>query len=204
MKQGKSRANREIVGLAVTAALLLCLVSALPAQTTPNPRVNQNAAVATDFDKRISDYLKLQQKARSGLTVPKGTGSSAKIGEFQHELAAKIRELRPQAKQGDIFTPESVALFRRLITASLNGPEGGSIRKSYRRAEPIHGIRLEVNQSYPDGLPLQSMPPSLLLNLPRLPKELEYRFVGQQLILRDVAANLIVDIIPNIAVPEKQ
>jgi hypothetical protein len=40
-----------------------------------------------------------------------------------------------------------------------------------------------------------------LLRLPQLPKEVEYRFVGRDLILRDVAANLIVDFLPN-AVPQ--
>jgi hypothetical protein len=38
----------------------------------------------------------------------------------------------------------------------------------------------------------------LLDVLPRLPEELEYRFVGRDLILRDVKANLIVDFIPGI------
>jgi hypothetical protein len=46
------------------------------------------------------------------------------------------------------------------------------------------------------------MPPSLLLNLPELPKELEYRFVGRELVLRDSAANLIVDVLPDIRTPE--
>ena len=48
------------------------------------------------------------------------------------------------------------------------------------------------------------MPPSLLLNLPKLPKELEYRFVGRELILRDIAANLIVDVIPEVTTAPRQ
>jgi len=53
-------------------------------------------------------------------------------------------------------------------------------------------------------LPLQSMPPSLLLNLPRLPKELEYRFVGRELVLREIPANLIVDAIPDVTASKTQ
>ena len=68
----------------------------------------------------------------------------------------------------------------------------------------LQGGGLQVNANYPDGLPLQSMPPSLLLNLPRLPKELEYRFVGRELILRDTQANLIVDVIPDLSMPQKK
>ena len=44
------------------------------------------------------------------------------------------------------------------------------------------------------------MPPSILLNLPALPHELDYRIVGRTLVLRDVGANLMVDYIPG-AIP---
>jgi hypothetical protein len=40
------------------------------------------------------------------------------------------------------------------------------------------------------------MPPNILLRLPELPKDMEYRFVGRHLILRDVRANMIIDEIP--------
>jgi hypothetical protein len=46
---------------------------------------------------------------------------------------------------------------------------------------------------HPDKAPLSSVPPGLLLNLPQLPKGLEYRFLGRHLILLDSMANLIVD-----------
>ena len=47
---------------------------------------------------------------------------------------------------------------------------------------------------------LPTMPAKLLLNLPTLPKELEYRIVKKDLILRDVKGDIIVDFIPN-AIP---
>jgi hypothetical protein len=55
---------------------------------------------------------------------------------------------------------------------------------------------LRVDHSYPKDAALQSTPPSLLQNLPQLPPDVEYRFVGNALILRDVEANLIVDFLP--------
>jgi hypothetical protein len=181
---------------------VLALTISLISQTPESPGVNRNAAIAADFEKRVADYMKLRQKAQAGLTAPKNTDSPEKIAEYQHELAAKIRAQRPDAKPGDIFTPEIAELFRDLVHSSLNSPDGVKIRKSYEHAEPLHGLRLNVNQSYPDGVPLQSMPPSLLLNLPQLPKELDYRFVGHELVLRDIAANLIVDVLPDIRSPE--
>ena len=185
----------------VLGAVLALTVSVI-SQTAASPPVNRNSAIAADFEKRIADYMKLRQKAQAGLTAPKNTDSPVNITEYQHQLATKIRALRPDAKPGDIFTPEIAELFRNLVHLSLNSPDGEKIRKSYQHAEPLHGLRLDVNQSYPDGVPLQSMPPSLLLNLPELPKELEYRFVGRELVLRDSAANLIVDVLPDIRTPE--
>jgi hypothetical protein len=44
------------------------------------------------------------------------------------------------------------------------------------------------------------MPPDLLARLPRLPRGLEYRFVNHDLVLRDIDANLIIDVVPE-AIP---
>jgi hypothetical protein len=70
-----------------------------------------------------------------------------------------------------------------------------------RHGEPTE-MELQINQSYPEKVPLQSTPPTLLLNLPELPKGLEYRILGRELVLRDSDANIVVDYIPN-ALPEK-
>jgi hypothetical protein len=186
--------------------LSTCLLSpaAALAQSKPAPNVNRDGAISAEFQKHVADYMNLRKKAQAGITVPKGTVSPEKITGYQHQLADAIRAARPQAAQGEIFTPPVTELFRRLVFSSLNGPDGAKIRKSYQRAEPIHGIRLEVNRAYPDGLPLQSMPPSLLLNLPRLPRELEYRFVDHELVLRDIAANVVIDLIPELTPPDQK
>lgn len=182
--------------------LLTALIVAAPIVTNAqaNPPVNRDSAVATDFQNKVADYMKVRQNAQT-LSVPKNTDQSEKIADYQRQMAAAIRSARSGAKQGDIFTPDITQLFRKLVSSSLNSQEGQQIRKSYQHAEPLHGLRLGVNESYPDAVPLQSMPPSLLLNLPKLPKELEYRFVGRELVLRDIAANLIVDVIPDLATP---
>lgn len=80
------------------------------------------------------------------------------------------------------------------------GPEDATrIRKSMQNAEPVTG-QPQINHPYPDpGItPLQSTPPSILLNLPHLPPEIEYRFVSHTLILLDTRANLIIDFMTNV------
>ena len=47
---------------------------------------------------------------------------------------------------------------------------------------------------------MQTTPPTLLLNLPKLSEKLDYRIVGNNLVLRDVEANLIVYFLPQ-AIP---
>lgn len=192
-------------GMSATAMIVaVLLLSTAFAAQKPGTRVNANAAISAKFEQRVDEYMKLRQKALAGLAVPKNTESPEKIAEFQKQLAGKIRDLRPQAKQGDLFTPDVVGLFQGLVAMAMRGKDGALIRTSFQRAEPVESGHLEVNAAYPDGLPLQSMPPSLLLNLPRLPKELEYRFVGRELILRDTQANLIVDVIPDLRMPQRK
>jgi len=103
---------------------------------------------------------------------------------------------RAGAKQGEIFTPEIAQYVRRQIGSRLEGRDGDRIRASLRHAEPV-SITLQINQSYPENIPLQSTPPSLLLSLPELPAGLEYRLVGRELVLRDVDANIVVDYVTN-------
>src|SRR6185436_2860964 len=55
---------------------------------------------------------------------------------------------------------------------------------------------VDVNDTYSKRRSLATMPPNILLTLPDLPRDIEYRFVGRHLILRDARANIIIDEIP--------
>ena len=155
----------------------------------------QNDPVLKDFEARVNKYLDLRK--RDVGSSPRPTRSPDKLEDNQEQSAAKVKALRPDAKQGDIFTPDIASYFRRQLSSTLKGPDGSKIRASLRHAEPVRGLPLRVNEVYPEGMPLQSTPPSLLLKLPPLPKELEYRIVGRNLVLRDIVPNVIVDFIPD-------
>ena len=161
------------------------------AQTQPAP---QDAPVVADFQQRISDYLKTRKTAEGEIKKLKPTNSLEAIKHHEHELGERIRQARKQAKPGDIFAPPIAAMFRRLIGQTMQTSEAPAIVASLNHAEPSARVPdLHVNANYPERAPLQSTPPSLLLNFPKLPPELEYRFSGHTLILRDQGANLIVD-----------
>ena len=84
----------------------------------------------------------------------------------------------------------------RLSLPELQGAEGRETKSAMKEDAP-KTVPLKVNAPYPEGVPLPTLPPNLLANLPQLPENLEYRIVDKHLILRDVDANLIVDFIPN-------
>ena len=162
-----------------------------PAKDAAQTAVNPDAALVQEFERRVADYVKLHKSAEATLPPLKSTGSQEKIRHHQHELREAILAQRAEAVQGNIFTPQIGSEFRRLIGIAYQG-EDQHIRDSLKRSEPVK-LRFRVNKEYPDDQPLQTMPSSLLLNLPQLPPEVEYRLVGRDLVLRDVGANLIVD-----------
>jgi len=155
-------------------------------------QVNKDAQTIAAFEKRVSEYLKVHNEARSGLGSAKTTESPEVIQARERELAERIRALRPNAKRGVIFNLPARAEFRRLVGISSQGANGAHIRTSLARSEPVD-VPIRVNSAYPKDVALQSTPSTLLQNLPPLPKEIEYRVVGRKLVLRDIEANLIID-----------
>jgi hypothetical protein len=181
-----------MTGQLVLAVLLAGLLA------SDQPKVNPSSAVLADFSRRVEEYGKARKAVESQIHGVKPTNSPDEIQHHERGLAHGIREARRDARQGDIFTPEIAAEFRRLITETMRGPQAARIHESLRSGSPVAPRAIYVNASYPPAAPLQSTPPSLLANLPELPHGLDYRLVGRSLILRDVEANLIVDFIPNV------
>jgi hypothetical protein len=159
--------------------------------------IPRHAEVIDDFQNRVEAYAALHKAAQGQSPAVKQTDSAAAILNGQHRLAATIRQKRQGVVQGNIFTPEISQEFHRLAGTATHGPAAGRVKKSLQRAEPVK-LRLRVSDTYPQHIPLQSVPPTLLQTLPTLPPELEYRVVGHALVLRDMGANLIVDFIPDL------
>jgi len=187
-----------IAGSAIVGTLVVLELSFGFAQTqSDTTHATDDAKVVADFGSRVAKYVELAKKAGGS---PKPTKDPAQLAEERRQFADKVQSARADSKQGDVFTPGIAAYFKRQIAATFAGPNGRKIRVSLKHAEPIQGLHLKINGAYPQAVPRQSTPPTLLLNLPRLPKELEYRIVGRDLALHDIATNLIVDFIPN-AIP---
>jgi hypothetical protein len=159
--------------------------------------VPRDVRLINDFENRVQAYAALHAAAKHSSPSLEQTASAADILKDQRLLAAQIQQKRRGANQGDVFSPEISREFHRLAGTATHGPAAGRVKKSLKRAEPVD-LALRVNEAYPQRVPLQSVPPTLLQNLPMLPPELEYRVVGHALVLRDVEADLIVDFIPDL------
>ena len=158
----------------------------------------KTAAGFKEFQERVDAYVKLHKSVAGSLPNIKPTVEREKITDHQRDLAQEIRAARPHARRGEIFTENAKEAFRRAIKAEFQGPLGRKARTTIRQGEPLARVHLRVNQSYPDGVPFTTLPPSLLLKFPKLPEQVAYRIVGHDLVLIDVEANLVVDRIPEI------
>jgi hypothetical protein len=111
-------------------------------------------------------------------------------------LRMKVDNAAPPLKNGDVLTPDIASYFQRLLRPETKDPG----TKAAIKDDNPGTIPFKVNGDYPDKEPLSTVPPNVLLTLPRLPDDIEYRFVGKHMILRDVRANLIIDYMTN-AIP---
>jgi len=177
-----------------------CAVALFLTATAEQPRVNPKAAAFKEFSNRVQKYVELHKKLEGGLPKLPDKADAPAIEAHKTALADAIRAARADAKPGDIFFEDVRKSLVEILRKEIRGPKGKAITSSVREGNPkveapTKPVPLQVNAKYPDKAPLSSVPPSVLLNFPKLPEAVEYRFVGRDLILHDVAANLIVDFI---------
>ena len=174
-----------IMGLTMTVGFL-----------AEQPQTNPTAATLADFDTRIKAYVALHRKLANETGEIDETKSPRQITDREVALGTLIRTARAQARRGDIFAPPIEALFKQLIReeSARRSPRVRTDRKEDQ--DELADFTPTVNQVYPPTQPLVTFPAGLLRVLPKLPRELEYRLVQRNLILRDIEANVIIDVIP--------
>lgn len=191
-------------GWLLTVALAVAGASAFSAHVAPatqaagQQNVNAEAAILADFQARVKKYMAIHADAARGTAKLQQTDNPEELSRAQEALAERIRTARASAKQGDIFTGEIRDKFRRLLAPELKGQDGRDAKALLKEDAPAEAaIPFKVNAKYPDDQPKPTVPASFLQNLPKLPEPLEYRVIGNHLVLLDGGANVIVDYIPN-------
>jgi hypothetical protein len=144
-----------------------------------------------DLDARLHAYVALRRRLIRSMGVAMMPDDEG--GFFGNELREVIVAARPQARQGEFFTPAiSTIIGARIDRALLRGvtPQPG------RLYEPLLG---EPAPKIGAGFPLVPgtvIWPALFNELPGLPPELGYALWGRSLVLVDRDANLVLDVLP--------
>ena len=159
--------------------------------------MTDQAAVA-QFTGAVDRYMNLRWMVEEPFEPEDLCSDPEETQRGVERLARLIRAERAAARAGDIFSPAVASLFRQHITAARYelGAEVATYLEDAEVQSLIELPRVEVNESlrWNTGDVLW---PFLLRRLPSLPPELEYRFVGRDLVLVDVGINLVVDILEN-------
>ena len=171
-----------------------------PTERVVGPLSPADAQALATMNDRLKEYVALHIKLERSLPKLPTEATPQQIDENQRGLEKLVREARATAKPGDIFTPEARPVIKRLLASVFGGPDGKQLKASIMdesQAAPS-AAKLTVNGRYPDTVPLTTVPPQVLQTLPKLTENLEYRFIGDSLILLDVDAHVIADFIEDV------
>jgi hypothetical protein len=162
------------------------------------PAVNPTAAALVEFTRRVKAYMDLHQHQEGAAPDVNAGASPAEVTAFEKALADHIKAARATARQGDVFIPAVVPVFKRVFADYYRRRSGRELRLLF---DEVPNFKPQVNGTYPVAAPKATFPPRLSIALPTLPEELEYRLVENHLVLRDTEANLVVDYILNVVPP---
>lgn len=179
--------GRSLLSLVLVAAALTC-----EAVAEAPPAGSAEAQAVETFEAQVKAYRVLHKKLEAEIPGLPRHPTPEQIDKHQHALGELIKSARHDAKPGEFFTPGMQAYVKRVLGAILSGPNGKVVKASIMDENP--GVpSLTINERYPASIPLATMPPHILAALPKLPEDLEYRFVGLRLILLDTQADIILD-----------
>lgn len=187
--------------------LLVCLL--ILASGVAVGQKTQNAALAEPvvvspadkaaidvFEKQVKEYIELRNKVRANAPKLSKDSTPEQIHAYRTALENSLRSARPNAKRGEFFLPATADFIRRTLKTEFQGKDRRELREQIFETE-TQGVVLRVNYPYAQSAEFSEMPATLLAKLPRLPKELRYRFVGRNMLLVDRESDVIVDFMPD-------
>ena len=152
--------------------------------------------MAADFERRVRDYASRREALEDQIPKLSKQASAEEIAAHKKALLQTVLAERKGAVRGMVFTPAAEQLIRSTIADLYKGRDRTALKKELAEAENATVV-VRVNAVYPESAELLEMPPTLLLALPQLPKQVRYRFVGTKLLLVDRENHLIVDYMTN-------
>jgi hypothetical protein len=190
-----------VVTSCVIGIALVSLASAPCSASSRAAHVNRSDVPALRvLEERIGAYAALRRRLEEPLPPLEPTTDMEALYAREALLAAAIKAARPEARQGDIFTSAVGERLREVVLEALDGVDVADLLLDlYAEDDVPCQFRARVHDEYPDWAS-HAMPAILLVQLPPLPDAIEYRLIGRDLILLDLRAGLIIDVLPR-AVP---
>ena len=180
-------------------------ITFLASPSSPNAQVKQTTTAQLSpadkeavkrFERRVKDYVKVRNAVKAKLPKLSKDATPAQIDAYRESFEAGVRTARAGAKRSDIFNHDGSDYIRRTLKLNFKGNDRVELRDIVFDGETAT-VKVRVNYPYPEQVEFVEMPPTVLLNLPQLPPEVRYRFVGRNLLLVDRDNNLILDYMTN-------
>ena len=152
-------------------------------------------ATLRSFNERIGAYAAVHQRLEQSLPPLSSSSSRRSVLLNRTFLASAIKAARPHGRQGDIFTVPVARLFRQQLAVILAGRDADALlRELFEEHPTLDGFHVKVYDHYPEWAS-HEVPTLFLQTLPSLPADIEYRVMGRDLILWDIHADLVVDVL---------
>ena len=193
------RAFRAVTAGMAAVTLLAAAASGFPSETTGSEESIQR------FQNAVDAYVVLREKVTEAVPPLEISPNGENFQIEVEAIAAALREARPSAAEGDIINAEAAVVFRQRIRATLIARACtlddilAAERDDQRAPLPPRPI---VHDQF-DWSAGSFMPACVLSVLPLLPEGLQYRFVQRDLVLVDIDADLVLDVLPD-ALPSSE
>jgi hypothetical protein len=175
-----------VIAVLVTSVFLVARPA--PARSTPS-----TADVLEEFVMRVDTYVRLHQRLEAAFPALEDTRDPFSRLLNKRYLASAIRSARRHVKEGNIFGPPVEEMFRARIADAMHGRDVAVVVGPCA-GEPWGPADLVLNEPLGEGASCP-VPVLLLEALPPVPGGLEYRVVGPDLVLWDVHAEIVIDVL---------
>jgi hypothetical protein len=152
------------------------------------------------FHRALDAYMTLRRRLEQDVPPLRTSGNVREIREAVDARRAAVRRARAQAQRGDMFNAEVASLFRMRIQQILLANDDLVAELMHEMSEDGGGWSAAVVNGEFSWSTAAATPPPVLAALHPLPDELQYRFVGHDLVLVDVDASVVLDILPGVIV----
>ena len=195
----RHKAICQLLFIALTLPIFFFLGTSTTAAQVPTatPKLSPTDKVAVKrFEQRVKDYMKVRNAVKARLPKLSKDSTPQQIEAYRESFETGVRNARVGAKPGNLFNTEGSDYIRRTLKMNFVGRDRVELREVVFDGETAK-VKVRVNYPYPEPAEFVEMPATVLLNLPQLPPEVKYRFVGRNLLLVDSDNNLILDYMTN-------